>query len=116
MSIKIEFDNIHDFTDVFERAAQQSHRATRAEDALYTANDKIRDLEHRLERIAIPAPIPVPVETVKELLRCFSNDNTAQSHRINMIKQVRLITGLGLKDAKDVVDEVVPYREPSRSA
>lgn len=50
------------------------------------------------------------VQCIRELLRCFSNDHRAQTQRIAMIKQVRLITGLGLKEAKEVVDEVFPYR------
>lgn len=48
-------------------------------------------------------------QAVRDLLVCFSNDRKAQTQRIAMIKQVRIITGLGLKEAKDVVDSVVPY-------
>lgn len=50
------------------------------------------------------------VENIRELLSCFSNDSKAQSQRIKMIKHVRLMTGLGLKEAKELVDEIIPYK------
>lgn len=109
MTIKIEFDSVYDLENLLSGKAEALVRAERMSDDLYRARNEISDLKEKLADMAKPLPIPVSTTTVKELLGCFSNDNFAQTNRIMMIKCVRIICGLGLKDAKDLVDAVVPY-------
>ena len=48
-----------------------------------------------------PPPLPPPVEEKTEFTVVLAN---AGANKINVIKEIRAITGLGLKEAKDLVE------------
>jgi ribosomal protein L7/L12 len=104
--IKMEFETMSDMLDLVSQASAAADYAGQ----LVTAAVKIRDLEAKL----VEAPIQGmgTVETVHELLSCFSRDTKALTNKIKMVKAVRLITGLGLKDAKDLCDQHYPPHVP----
>jgi hypothetical protein len=107
--IKMEFETMGEMLDLMGRHSAAEAHADALREKLYAQQDQISDLKRQLEEVVKPAPIPVPLETVRELLSCFSNDNKAQQNKIRTIKAVRIITGLGLKDAKDLCDQHHPY-------
>lgn len=106
MSVKVEFDSL----DEMVRVLGESHklRATLAmtEDRLYDAQEEIR-------RLCIPpAPVPnladrISLESQRLAIKDMINGARSQN-KIQMIKGARTLTGLGLKDAKDLVESVLP--------
>ena len=124
-------DKVENLQDkiVFQQSALD-----RAHEQMADLEDKVRDQEEAIDGLQRLPPIQAVqpqtgatmidtahvlwtmgqrdqlIENIRELLSCFSNDFKAQSERIKMIKHVRLMTGLGLKEAKELVDKVVPYK------
>ena len=54
--------------------------------------------------VAAPAAAGAPVAAVEEKTEFTVNLDEAGANKVNVIKAVREITGLGLKEAKDLVD------------
>ena len=113
--INVQFDSVTDMMDLMGRASAAEAREDALRRDFFEAKEEIADLQYKLEQVVKPAPIPVPVETVRELLSCFTNDSHSQANKIRMIKALRIITGMGLKDAKDLSDERFPFVHPTRS-
>ena len=59
--------------------------------------------------LPLPSPLPAPVRGAPPLLPSRRRPSSRSSSRtgankINVIKEIRAITGLGLKEAKDLVE------------
>ncbi len=109
VTIRCEVEDIKSFfqdqKDQSERIGSLEARVNRA----YEVEDELRETKNEL-RIARqeiangPKPLPgtVSVRALQELMRAQKN-----GEKISMIKVVRELTGQGLKEAKDTVEEVV---------
>jgi len=54
--------------------------------------------------VAVAAVAAAPAEAVEEVTEFTVILESAGANKINVLKEVRVITGLGLKEAKDLVD------------
>ena len=73
---------------------------------------ELSELVHTLEEVfgvsaaaaAVAAPVAAAAEAVEEKTEFDVILKSAGASKLNVIKVVRAVTGLGLKDAKDLVD------------
>lgn len=83
----------------------------------------VRQLQERAERAA--STIITLRNVIRNLIKQQNNEDTYitslakalseaiehdQQHKIEIIKELREMTGLGLKDAKDAIDAFIPYK------
>ncbi len=102
LTITCEVSDIKEFMqdqrDQSERIGELSAKAG----MVYELQDELRLTKNSLEHAVRPQPIPVPVAQIKALIGAV-----ARNEKIAAIKEVRSMTGLGLKEAKDLVEEVL---------
>jgi len=70
----------------------------------------IREMQNELDQLRLAQSVPGPTgPTVIEWLKNVQNgEEYKKSDKINLIKAVRLLTSMSLKDSKDLVDTYVP--------
>ena len=94
-------------TDLLDRLADEARDAGRLERerdiATLGAQEAAAELDHF--KLNVRQVSPAQIEAL--LNAC------ARGMKINAIKEVRALTGMGLKDAKDLVERVYPPASPS---
>jgi Na+-transporting NADH:ubiquinone oxidoreductase subunit NqrF len=102
VTIRCEVQDIKDFIqnhkDQAERIGKLEARVSRS----YELEEEVIQLRAQIAKPAPLVPGLVSPTTVQSLIRAQK-----LGEKITMIKDVRQMTGLGLKEAKDLVEEIV---------
>ena len=107
-TITCEASDLHSFLDEHRSMAERLASAESRARAVFDMGDEILRLKNELATRDRPIG-PVTHETLSALIKGVSSGN-----RIAAIKEVRIILGLGLREAKELVDEATNYNQTVR--
>ncbi len=115
-----------EFQSLLNTVTSNMERASRAETNALNLEDKLYKKESEYERERGKLQAEIDALKLKEGKTSYGEDNAiivgrllvslARDEKINAIKEVRQLTGLGLKEAKDLVEAACQYIDGRISA
>lgn len=104
VTITCEAEDLRALLENRENQAERIGRAEERSNRLYEVEDELRMVRDELRNAVKPAMEKVSADSIRQIINGVTHGN-----RIQAIKVVREITGLGLKEAKDLVEEGMGY-------
>ncbi len=102
VTIRCEVQDIKDFFHEQKNQSEQIGRLNERSNRAYELEEEVRSLRAQLAK-----PAPLVAGLVSPIVVRGLLDAVRSGNKIMAIKEVRTMTGMGLKECKDLVEEVI---------